>query len=788
MMHQSLRNATVFVIVALIILFALLVTGARALTATADEPAYVAGGYALLAEGQAAMPMVTQRGYAPLVPAMEAALVFLGTPDLPVTSLPGWPDAYDVFAQAWFAALPSPSRTVFLSRMPVIGLSMLLAALVVRWARDIAGPWAAVLTLGALLLDPSLLAHGRLATTDLPVTFFGAAALYAAWRWHRAGGWRWALSAGLLMGATALAKLSGMIWVGCAGVLMVARFLKQQGRRSARGAVVQLLLSVAVTYLLVWGAYGFAWGKVRVLGLWLPAPNYWRSGFYLDAYRSPFFALGRYGRQTWWWYFPVAFLIKNPLPLLLLWAGGCVGMLARPSSRRTLAPLLFFPALYTGVAIIEGMNLGYRHMLPIHPFAHVIAGAGLAAWLGIDRLHGARPSAGRRLPMRRWVVGLLGVWYAFVTFRTTPNELAFFSTLIGGPEQGYRYLVDANLDWGQYGHTVDAYLAEHPEVQLAPPTSPLRPASGRYLVGASALQGVGGAGPATYAWFRHREPVDQVNFGLLIYDVRPFPMTWVAQCGAPELPLDADEIQSGTGHNDLRQVSFDCTQAWLYPGGAASPGLYVLDRDLLHRADPSPWHWLAGDPVAGDAFVARRLAPLRLSYVHDGAQPPFVVYESDQPAYPPSGGEVFAVPPDALPQALLEPQTHEAPTTCGPCEMAGPLTFLGARAVESEARFDVTTWWRVTEGAVQRNFSLMAHLIRDDGSVVSTDDGLGVWPMTLAQGDIFVQRHRFTRPDDVGGLWLRTGAYWLDSVALWPVTAGGNALLVPLASLTTTPR
>lgn len=117
--------------------------------------------------------------------------------------------------------------------------------------------------------------------------------------------------------------------------------------------------------------------------------------------------------------------------------------------------------------------------------------------------------------------------------------------------------------------------------------------------------------------------------------------------------------------------------------------------------------------------------------------------------------------------------------------MAGPLTFLGATAVVDEAHLDVATWWRVTDIAVTRNFSLLAHLIRADGLAVGTADGLDVWPMSLAKDDVFVQLHRFERPQDATELWLRTGAYWLDTMSLWPATSGGDVLWLPLDSLMT---
>jgi hypothetical protein len=82
-----------------------------------------------------------------------------------------------------------------------------------------------------------------------------------------------------------------------------------------------------------------------------------------------------------------------------------------------------------------GFSIGYRHLLPILPLLCVWGGWQVAALWARPRL---RPIA----------VVLLS-WYALGTCRVAPHFLSFFNELAGGPELGYRYLVDSNCDWGQ---------------------------------------------------------------------------------------------------------------------------------------------------------------------------------------------------------------------------------------------------------------------------------------------------------------------------------------------------
>jgi hypothetical protein len=102
----------------------------------------------------------------------------------------------------------------------------------------------------------------------------------------------------------------------------------------------------------------------------------------------------------------------------------------------------------------------------------------------------------------------------------------------------------------------------------------------------------------------------------------------------------------------------------------------------------------------------------------------------------------------------------------------GPLVYLGAKAYIEADGLDVETWWQVREGPVVRPFSIMAHLLTPQGDVMDQADGLGVWPSVLAAGDVFVQRHHFALPQKGDVVWLRTGAYWLDTMERWAIQDG----------------
>jgi len=114
--------------------------------------------------------------------------------------------------------------------------------------------------------------------------------------------------------------------------------------------------------------------------------------------------------------------------------------------------------------------------------------------------------------------------------------------------------------------------------------------------------------------------------------------------------------------------------------------------------------------------------------------------------------------------------------------LANTLLFLGISVYPDGESWEVETWWQATDGPVNHDFSIMAHLVTADGKAVAVADGLGVSHLALRAGDIIVQRHRFPKPQEGIDYWLRTGAYWLDSMERWRVdgAADADALLIVL--------
>jgi hypothetical protein len=787
-----------FLFISLLLIFwTLSLYAARSTSMVIDEGMHLASGYSILRTGD--YRLVEEH---PPFAKIWASLPLLCVPDIPdPRGVPAWEETSRDLSESLpllgvalqtITSYQPIDRLVFPARAMVSLLGIVLGAVVYRWAAELGGRRVGLLALFLLVLDPNILAHSSVAGTDLGAAMTAALALFLFARWlRRPMVARW-LAAGGALGLALGTKISAILLLPTALLLG----LLVHPRRFAA-----LLGLFVVAGLTLWALYGLEFGPVPGIGVLSPAPSHGIPFLRLRRHIAdghPAFLLGENRTHGWWYYFPVAFVLKTPLPTQLLLIVALI-LAARALFRhpvdlarfaRRWSPVVLFPLFYGASTLASPLNIGYRHLLPVLPFIIILAGWAIRNTYSV-----------LRIPL---MVCLS--WLAIGTLSIAPHYLAYFNELAGGPDNGWRYLADSNTDWGQ-GYKdlarfqrergvetvhLSAFLPTYdpliygvryepltPMWGTTPAIFPSRfhPPPGDYVISATTLDGIPLVDPEMYDWFRRREPDARIAYVLFYYHVPPQDPApeWVAQCAAPTAPLTPEAIAEGFGRKDLRRVDFDCTQAWLYPGGGGPAGWYVLYRD----------------PVVETPFIQDHLAPSRLSYEQKrrGALPPFRIYEWR------------AGTPVMENAALTFPEGMSSPVF-----LDGPLTFLGARVLSEETRtvetggargilryvglddlpeqdsLTVETWWQVTEGPITRPLSIMGHLLNGAGEMIGQDDGLGVSPVIWQAGDIIVQRHRFPLPPDGEELWLRTGAYWLDTMERWPV--GGppraDALLIPL--------
>jgi 4-amino-4-deoxy-L-arabinose transferase-like glycosyltransferase len=811
----------------LLLSFALALTSARVKSATFDEDAYIGKGAAVWFQGNYGL----RTAHPVLAPLIGTA---------PLLTEPGFAEAVDSSKCETGSARrcgrellffrSDTRRVLFLVRLPTVGLLVALGALVYHWARELYGPWGGLLALIVYALEPNLLAHGRLLTLDLPATAFVCLTLYAAWRfWRRPGWWRlvaWGVALGLA-GATRYTLVFMVPVLMVTALIYAVRPVSgvTLSRRMAR-AVVALGAAVAIAALTIWAVYGFTFGPVPDWGIRLPAPAYFYDLKELVAYRDKpqdAFLLGQHYTGGWWPYFVVTLAVKTPLPVLILLGAALFSLILRlfppwEGRERGLRPqsggglggggewlILIAVGFYYALSLFSPFNIGHRHLLPILPLLTILIG----------RL-GPRLVAGRRL--YRYATVALIVWLVFSALRIYPHFLAYFNELVG-PRNGYRVLVDSNLDWGQDLPALERYVAEHDisslylswfgESRPAQYDIPYRfipskpdelsdihtrvyhpdyPPPGVYAISATNLQALLFDDKDLFAWFLQREPVAQVGYSISIYEaprlLDPDAPPVAVALGSTQIdrvPPAAFETLWRT--NDLHLRWFDVATSCILPSGADA--WYVLDAEQ----EPAPFCplWEEAEPVTqlptrggGGQLAFYRLqadsAALKEWLAGLASASPLII--SDEATFAPGAA------PDLRREVLP------------PLRFGDRLDLLGYRllsgALRPGSQWQVVTYWRATTDGGDPPFDrlrtplkLFVQVLDDAGNVRAQHDGLDVPVFGWREGDLLAQLHTLSLPEDLapGRYWVQLGVYETQTTERLPVlldgTPVGTRLLLP---------
>jgi 4-amino-4-deoxy-L-arabinose transferase-like glycosyltransferase len=782
------------ILILLLILFAQLLSSAGLKSPTMDEPNHLTRGYAYLKTGK--LRFTATSGHPPLYNLISALPLCLldeiGSPQ----DYPGWDGGFvNAYATAFVFGNPVPLyRLFFLGRLPTMFATLCLAALVARWVGELYGPWGSVVSLVLCTFDPNLIAHGRLVTTDVGITLFFVLAVYAFWRFLREPSYPSLILAGIALGAAQCVKFSAILLWPVLGLLGLVEVLgagsrlylpRRSGAPRQRwlsavlalgGAMVIMVLLAGLT---IWAVYRF---EVRPPVGWtvaVPAPVYvegLRAALTRVSTDSPTFLMGQRLSEGRWYYLLVAFALKTPLPSL---AAVLLSLLSGTRRRflRGEWPLWIAAVVYFAASMSNSLNLGYRHLLPVLPFLWVCAGRlgkVIQLWPGLCR-------NGRRGLGVGLIALFLGAWLAVGTLSVWPDYLAYFSELAGGPDGGWRYLVDSNLDWGQDLYALSAYVhaEEHggipihvswfgstypylydssltyrhlpgqfsypyPNEAARSPYNSFHPAPGLYAISATNLQGLWLADGDVFERFRSQEPVTRIGHSILVYEVAtPLEQASPTCISGLELgDLDAETIAHSLGRGPGWIKWFDHNASFILPGQGEIA--YVLPALPLGFA-----------PDWQDFFHAQAVA------AHTQDEKP-----GQRAATVYALGRASA---DAMLEAIRASVTPGVLDT--PVVFDHGLQLLGYRLLsDSEvapgAVVELVTVWRAAAEMppVMGDLNTFVHLLDAGGQLQSGEDRLDLEPLTWEAGDVLIQYHRLAVPADVAsgqyqialGLYLRS--------------------------------
>ncbi len=350
--------------------------------------------------------------------------------------------------------------------------------------------------------SPNILANGRLATLDSGVMVFMFVALYFFISWWKKPGYLYAILTGIAFGVAQTAKFTALFLVPVfliTGLVYILFYIRKKFWNPQRA--VQLGVGLFSAFLSIWLIYGISayqtppeWVSSKIQEV-VPATNdalktpadlvrlfngndltrplavyglgILRSYTYTKGPITNFlqYLWGDFSEYGWWYYYLAAYVVKEPLPILLALPLALILIvyvsLKKKKVDLPLAGIIIAVILTGGLMSLGNLNIGLRYFLPVFPLIYTILG--YAAMLLFKYVRSKTKQI--QIALGSLLI-VLGGWLVWENVRIFPSYLAYFNQLAGGPEKGYAYLIDSNIDWGQGLVQLATWAKAHPDKKL----------------------------------------------------------------------------------------------------------------------------------------------------------------------------------------------------------------------------------------------------------------------------------------------------------------------------------
>jgi 4-amino-4-deoxy-L-arabinose transferase-like glycosyltransferase len=406
--------------------------------------------------------------------------------------------AYRFGNEFFFESGNAPDWLLLQGRMMAVWWGVAAGLMVFLCARELFGAVGGFFALILFVFSPHMLAFGGIVSTDMPACFTLLGAVWSVWRMlHRATWGRLATSL-VFVSLLILAKPSALVIFPITLLLIGVKLavnrpldwrLGQRRVITSRGQQLGVFCGMIVLHGIVgwtalWAHYDFRFNAspepndpeitfrqapvedavdptVAAFLEWSNQNHILPEGFLqgirallTSNERREAFMDGEWRIGGWSMFFPYTIWAKtSPALFLLLFLGVAGWALARrpgflPNRGGTGPPNRAVPKFYEGTpyftlalvylatALMQEVDIGHRHILPVYLPMYIIGGGAIALLWPLTKI------------FTRAVTVLLLAWFVGESLWLFPNYLAYFSPLVGGSAQGYKRLVDSSLDWG----------------------------------------------------------------------------------------------------------------------------------------------------------------------------------------------------------------------------------------------------------------------------------------------------------------------------------------------------
>ncbi|MDR1480535.1 MAG: glycosyltransferase family 39 protein [Planctomycetaceae bacterium] len=372
---------------------------------------------------------------------------------------------------------------LFISRLFCIPFAVLGGYFCWRWSSELYGKRAGLCAVVLWCSSPEVLTWGAYVMPDMAAASCGLMFGYLFWYWIKKTKWANVWGVSMALGLALLTKFTWLILFPLLPLLWLCGYYSNTINRTWSvlfNQFMQLIMIVVVGIFVLNLGYGFERFGTRlgdfqfaskiltgknsiadeknnnngnrfadtvVANIPIPLPANYVIGIDLQKVDFekglPSYLNGKWSDHGWWYFYLECVLLKFPLGtlglMLLAISFGLTGVIRKRSKFHLLDELILLtPAIliFIFVSSQTGFSRHFRYILPAIPFIFIFTSRTIA--IAFDSCYFWRLTV--CVLLLSSIVAVLAVF---------PHTMSFFNSIAGGPHNGYKYLIDSNIDWGQ---------------------------------------------------------------------------------------------------------------------------------------------------------------------------------------------------------------------------------------------------------------------------------------------------------------------------------------------------
>lgn len=499
------KHTNIIVIFLLILIPVLLISSASSKSAAADEFGIMYQGLRIVRHPE----LVKEFHRGPVTDYIAGLQFYVRDIDIPKNHFNSVKENGYVSAPLIFMQEGVNLRSILLwSRFPFVFVSIIFAIYIYKWAKKLYGEKSALLALVLYVFSPNIIAHSRIVSSDFMFAFLSFLSFYYLWMFCSNVKWKYLVITGIFLGLAMMAKFTAIVLIPIYALLLLFALVRKKEFAKLRVAyaakfpswvkhfnklLIFSLVLMAAVWFVICLAYGFEgvftpisksiesddsiqytqnpedWSADKLFGnnkllrnfadLPSPLPYDFVKSFGYQFLKKSISAkpTGTYlieGKPTSvWYYYILSFAVKTPLALIILL---CLSLVIKQKKKDwfnevfLLLPIAFF---YFFFSFVSKTQFGYRYVLMTIPLLIVF----------VSKLAEFRPKRFKR--QFSILLTLLCIWYVISSVLIYPHYLSYFNGIVG-PENGYKYFIDSNIDWGQDLNYLKDYLVKNDISQI----------------------------------------------------------------------------------------------------------------------------------------------------------------------------------------------------------------------------------------------------------------------------------------------------------------------------------